>query len=104
MDLRVIFYFYFQIKHNTYLLRDIYRHRYLYFSNSIIFISRYSAFIVLIPIGVGGELLGQYIIQSLYANKWKYQVPSINITVGYRHLIILMMLITLQGNCIRKQM
>lgn len=58
---------------------------------------RYSAFIVLIPIGVGGELLGQYIVQDLYANKWKYLVPYLNVYVGYRHLIILMMLSTAQG-------
>ncbi|XP_065214781.1 very-long-chain (3R)-3-hydroxyacyl-CoA dehydratase 2-like [Planococcus citri] len=58
---------------------------------------RYSAFIVLIPIGVGGELLGQYMIQSLYANKWTYKIPNVNITVGYRHFIILIMLVTLQG-------
>lgn len=58
---------------------------------------RYSAFIVLIPIGVGGELLGQYIVQSLYANKWNYSIPQFNLTVGYRHLIILMMLSSAQG-------
>lgn len=53
---------------------------------------------VLVPIGVSGEILGQYIIQSLYANKWTMLVPNININVGYRHLIILTMIISVQGN------
>lgn len=61
---------------------------------------RYSVFIVLIPIGVGGELLGQYIIQSLYANRWNYFIPQVGITIGYRHLIILMMLGSAQGKIV----
>lgn len=58
---------------------------------------RYSIFIVLVPVGVSGELLGQYIIQSLYANRWTVLLPKINITVGYRHLIIAMMITSAQG-------